>query len=142
MPNWIVYAVATVIALATADIAVKLAANRISNSLGMLIYGSSVFLISSLWVLYQYFTGHEFYAERQGIIAATVVGIAFCSVTIGLYVTFAAGAPVSQASPMIRVGGLIIAALVGLLAFREPFNLQYAIGVVLAVSGVLLIVTR
>jgi len=142
MPSWIPYALMTLFALATADIAVKLASNKISNSLGMLIYGSCVFVISSVWVLYQYFSGHQFYAQRQGIVAAVVVGIAFCTVTIGLYLTFAAGAPISQASPAIRLGGLIIAAAIGLLAFREPFNLQYAVGMVLAITGVALIVTR
>ncbi len=142
MPNWIPFAIMTALALATADIAVKFAANKISNSLGMLIYGSCVFLISSAWVLWQYFTGHEFHSERQGVIAAAVVGVSFCTVTIGLYITFAAGAPVSQASPMIRLAGLIIAATIGVLAFKEPFNLQFAVGMVLSVIGVLLILSR
>ena len=79
MPNWIPYAFVTIFALATADIAVKFAAGKISNSLGMLIYGSCVFLISLSWVIYQYCNGVQFHAERQGVIAAFVVGISFCT---------------------------------------------------------------
>ena len=142
MLNWIPFAIVTVVALATADVAVKLAAGKISNSLGMLIYGSCVFLISLSWVAYQYFSGHEFHAERQGVVAATVVGVAFCTVTIGLYLTFGAGAPVSQASPMIRLGGLMIASMIGILAFQEAFNVRYASGLLLAATGIYLIITR
>ena len=142
MPNWIPYAFVTIFALATADIAVKFAAGKISNSLGMLIYGSCVFLISLSWVIYQYSNGVQFHAERQGVIAAFVVGISFCTVTFGLYFTFEAGARISLSSPMIRVGGLVLASLFGLLAFRETLNLQYSIGVLLALVGVALLITR
>ena len=41
---WIPYALITAFALAAADFFVKLAAGKLSNSLALLIYGSSAFL--------------------------------------------------------------------------------------------------
>jgi len=78
----------------------------------------------------------------SGVPSAIGVGIAFSLVTVGLYATFGAGAPISLASPAIRLGGLLLASLIGLIVLREPFTWRYALGVLLACVGVYLIVTR
>ena len=86
--------------------------------------------------------GVEFFADANGIAAAVGVGAAFSAVTIGLYFTFGAGAPLSLASPLVRIGGLLIASVVGLLLFQEAFTLRYLLGMVMAIGGVFLIITR
>lgn len=140
--NWIFYAFATALTLATADFFVKMAAGKLSNSIAMLIYGSCTFLAGLGWVLWRYLNGTPQYAQTPGVWAAIGVGIAFTFVTLGLYVTFGAGAPISLASPSIRLGGLLIASLAGLILLQEPFNWRYLLGMLLACSGVYLIITR
>jgi len=140
--QWLIYAAGTVLALATADFFVKLAAGKLSNSLGLLIYGGCAFLFGLIWVLYQRFTGIPQFAEPQGILAGVGVGLAFSLVTIGLYTTFGAGAPISLASPFIRLGGLLLASLAGLVLLQEPLSWRYVGGVVLACLGIYLIITR
>ena len=93
-------------------------------------------------MLWQRFQGVPQYAQPLGIIAALAVGVAFTCVTVGLYVTFGAGAPISLASPFIRVGGLLLASLAGIVLLREPLSWRYVIGAALAISGIYLIVTR
>ena len=68
--------------------------------------------------------------------------MSFSVVAAGMYLTFGAGAPVSLASPMVRLGGLVLASLVGLTAFGEPFTLRFALGSLLCGGGMYLIVTR
>ena len=70
------------------------------------------------------------------------VGFAFSGVTLGLYVTFSAGAPISLGSPVIRFGGILLTSIAGLMLFREPITLRYVIGMLLACSGMYLILTR
>ena len=140
--GWIPYALGTALALAVADLFVKLAAGRLSNSVALLLYGSCTFLTGLSWVLWQRACGMPQYAQTSGILAALGVGVAFSLVTLGLYATFGAGAPISVASPFIRLGGLLLASLAGLVLLREPLSWRYAIGLLLACSGVYLIVTR
>jgi drug/metabolite transporter (DMT)-like permease len=61
-------------------------------------------------------------------------------VTIALYGAFKAGAPISVASPLIRLAGLLVASVVGVLFWKEGISLRYVIGMALSVAGIFLIV--
>ena len=69
------------------------------------------------------------------------VKLAFSAVTILLYVTFAR-VNVSIGSPVIRLTGIVLASLLGILILREAVTWRYALGVALAIAGVALIVLR
>lgn len=142
MPTWIFYAAGTAVLLATADVLVKFAAGKLSNSIALLMFGCATFLISATWIIIERSRGTPLVAQPVGILVATAVGVTFTFVTLGLYITFAAGAPISLASPTIRLGGLLLASFVGMLLFQEPFTWRYAAGMVLAISGIYLIITR
>jgi transporter family protein len=140
--GWIKYALVTACALAAADLCVKVAAGRLSNSLAVLIYGSCTFSTGLAWVLWQWARGIPQHAQLSGVFASMGVGFAFSGVTLGLYVTFSAGAPISLGSPVIRFGGILLTSIAGLLLFREPLTLRYVIGMLLVCSGMYLIITR
>lgn len=140
--SWLPYAVVTAITLAAADTLVKLASGKLSNSVAMLLYGICTFLVGLSWVLWQRTHGVPQYAQPVGILAALGVGIVFSFVTLGLYATFGAGAPISLASPAIRLGGLVLVSLVGLTVWREPLTWRYIAGMLLACGGIYLIITR
>jgi drug/metabolite transporter (DMT)-like permease len=124
------------------DFFVKLAAGRLSSSLGVLLYGSCTFLTGVVWVAWQWAHGVPQHAQTSGVFAALGVGVAFSGVTLGLYATFGSGAPISVGAPVIRLGGLVLASLAGLILLQEPLTLRYVIGMILVCSGVYLIVTR
>ncbi|HEX9926203.1 MAG TPA: hypothetical protein VGD99_26335 [Anaerolineae bacterium] len=140
--NWIFYAAMTSMLMATADFFVKMAAGKLSNSMALLLYGSCTFGAGLTWVIWQRLQDVPQFAEPQGVWAALGVGVAFSLVTVGLYLTFGAGAPISLASPFIRICGLLLASTAGLIVLREPLTWRYVIGMVLACSGVYLIITR
>ncbi len=139
---WIVYASLTAFFLAAADCCVKFASARLSNSVGLLIYGACTFATGLGWFLSQRLRGMPVTAGPSGVLWAVGVGICFSAVTVGLYLTFGAGAPVSLASPFIRLAGLIVASVVGLSLLGEPVTLRYGAGMFLALIGLYLIVTR
>ena len=139
--RWLPYALLCSIFLASADFFVKLASNKISSSMGMLIYGATTFTIGLTWVGYMKVTKQPLLITQQGVLYALAVGIAFSAVTLLLYVTFAR-VNVSVGSPTIRVTGILLTSMLGILLLHEPFTWRYLIGLLLTVAGVALIVFR
>jgi len=139
--RWIPYALLCSIFLASADFFVKLASNKISSSMGMLVYGATTFTVGLTWVGYLKVTKQPLLVTQQGLLYSLAVGIAFSIVTLLLYLTFAR-INVSIGSPTIRVMGILIASMFGILLLHEPFTWRYLLGLILTVAGVALIVFR
>ena len=140
--SWILYASIAALSLAVADVCLKLAAGRITSSLGLLLYSTCTFLTGLFWVLWDYSHGNAMRADVVGILSAVGVGVAFSAVTVSLYATFTAGAPVSLASPFIRLSGVVVVSIIGLMFMKEILTIRYVIGMVLTVVGLYLIVSR
>jgi drug/metabolite transporter (DMT)-like permease len=139
--RWIPYALLCSIFLASADFFVKLASDKISSSMGMLVYGATTFTVGLTWVGYLKVTKQPLLITQQGLLYSLAVGIAFSVVTLLLYLTFAR-ISVSIGSPTIRVMGILIASMFGILLLHEPFTWRYLLGLILTVAGVALIVFR
>ena len=140
--SWIFYAAVAAVSLAAADVFVKMAAGKVPNSLGTLIYGTVAFGVGLTWFVIDRARGVVERSSTAGIAYAVGVDVAFSAVAVALYGAFRAGAPLSVTSPLVRLSGLIVASLCGLLIWNEPVTQRYAIGLCLAVAGVYLIVTR
>tara|TARA_B000000460_G_scaffold234815_1_gene195563 strand:- start:399 stop:824 length:426 start_codon:yes stop_codon:yes gene_type:complete len=140
--HWIQYALLTSLALASADFFVKLASGKLSNSLAVLLYGCCTFITGLTWVLLEKAKGIPQFFQMSGFLAAIGVGISFSGVTLGLYTTFGANAPISVAVPAIRLGGVLLVSLAGIILLKEPISLEYVIGVVLVCCGMYLIIKK
>ncbi len=141
LPRWVFLAAICAVFLALADFLVKLASNKISPSLGMMIYGAVTFVFALSWLGYQRLTGQAYSATSAGVVYAVGVGVAFSLVTLLLYLTFAR-VDVSIGSPSIRLTGIILASLLGIVVLGEPITWRYVLGMVLALVGVVLVVLR
>jgi uncharacterized membrane protein len=139
--RWFPYALLCSIFLASADFFVKLASNRIASSMGMLVYGATTFTVGLIWVGYLGITKQPLLITQPGLLYSIAVGLAFSSVTILLYLTYAR-VNVSVGSPTIRVTGILLKSMLGILLLHEPFTWRYLIGLLLTVAGVALVVFR
>ncbi len=140
-PLTILIAIAAMFIIALADFSIKQASGKISPSLGALIYGVVAVTPPLLWVLWTRTQG-PLMVTRDGILWSIVTGLAFGVFTGILFLLFSQGVNLSIGSPVIRMGGIIIAATLGILVFREGINWQYILGFALAVIGIFLVVTR
>jgi drug/metabolite transporter (DMT)-like permease len=140
--SWILYATIAAAALAAADVLVKVAAGKLPNSLATLLYGAVAFGVGLSWYVADRLRGNVEHASTAGIVSALGVGAAFSAVAVALYGAFRAGAPLSVTSPLVRLSGVIVASLFGVLLWNEPLTPRYVAGLGLAVAGVYLIVTR
>ena len=78
----------------------------------------------------------------KGVVFATGVGVMFATVTFCMYAAFRAGAPISLASPVIRLGGLLVASVAGVVLWKEPLTGRYVMGLALVFSGIFLMLKR
>jgi len=140
--SWMSYAAVAAAALAAADVFVKMAAGKLPNSLATLIYGAVALGVGATWFLTDRARGNLERSSAVGIVYAVGVGVAFSAVAVALYGAFRAGAPLSITSPLVRLSGLLVASLCGVLMWNEPVTPRYVLGVCLSVMGVYLIVTR
>lgn len=142
MTNWLLFAGAAMVCLASADFCLKMASARISGPLSALIYGLFAFLVALLWVLLARSGGAIFRFSWTGGLYSVLVGLAFGLVVVFMYQTFAAGAPISLVTPLVRTGGIILASLAGVLFLREGITSRYLLGFFLTLLGLYLLVTK
>ena len=140
--NWMMYAVGAAVALAAADVLVKAAAGRLPSSLGMLLYGSVPFAAGMVWWLIDRKDVVAGAITTKGVVFATGVGVMFATVTFCMYAAFRSGAPISLASPVIRLGGLLVASVAGVVLWKEPLTLRYGMGLTLVFAGIFLMLKR
>jgi drug/metabolite transporter (DMT)-like permease len=140
--SWMVYATVAAVALGAADVFVKLAAGKLPNSLGTLLYGGMAFAVGLAWFVFDRVRGRVEPASTAGIVYALCVGLAFSIVAAALYGAFKAGASLSVTSPVVRLTGLLAASVCGVLIWNEPMTPRYGLGLCLSIAGLYLIVTR
>jgi drug/metabolite transporter (DMT)-like permease len=136
------YVAGAAVALAAADVFVKLAAGRLPDSLGMLLYGAVPFVTGLVWYAVDRGRGVAQPFDAHAVIFALAVGVTFTLVTFALYAAFRHGAPISLVSPSVRLGGLLLASVVGFVLWHEPITPRYAAGLLCSGLGVYLILTR
>jgi len=127
--------------LGFADFSIKETSGKISPALGTLIYAVVAILPPLLWTLWTR-THEPLLITREGAMWAAVTGIAFGVFTGIMFLLFSMGVNLSVGTPVVRMGGIAVAALLGILVFREGWNWQYIIGFALAAVGIFLIATR
>jgi uncharacterized membrane protein len=132
---------AAMITLGFADFATKQTSGRISPALGTLIYAASAIVPALIWTAWSR-ADAPLLVTRLGVMWAVFTGIAFGIFAGLLFYLFSKGVNLSVGTPIIRLGGIAFAALLGIVVLREEFSKQSLAGFILAVFGILLIATR
>ncbi len=127
--------------IALADLSTKQSAGKISPSLGTLIYAVTTIAIPLVWTVWTRANG-GLQITRDGVLWSIAVGICFSIFTGLMFLLFSQGVNLSIGSPIVRMGGIVLAATLGIVVFRERLNLQYVIGFVLAAVGIFLVAIR
>jgi len=135
------YFIAAMVTLGFADFATKQTSGRISPALGMLIYATTATILALIWTIWS--RAHApLQITRIGGIWSVWTGLAFGVFAGILFFLFSRGVNLSVGTPVIRLGGIAFAAMLGILVLRESFSLQSLAGLVLATLGILLIAMR
>ena len=129
------------VTLGFADFATKQTSGRISPALGTLLYAAAATLPALIWTIWTRAQA-PLLVTRQGITWSVITGLAFGVFAGILFFLFSHGVNLSVGTPVIRLGGIAFAAMLGIMVLREPFNFQSLAGFVIAAFGILLIALR
>ena len=140
--TWIIFPIGAALSLAAADFFLKLSSSRISSNLLALIYSLSTLILPAILLAAARARGDEITATREGLVYGVLMGIAFSTVIVFLNLTFVSGVNLSVGTPVIRMAGITLASLLGILVFGEGISWRYVLGFALAVLGLYFIVTK
>jgi transporter family protein len=137
----VLFFIASMITLGFADFATKQTSGRISPALGTLIYAASAMIPALVWTLWMR-ADAPLLVTRTGVMWSVLTGLAFGVFAGLLFFLFSKGVNLSVGTPVIRLGGIAFAAMLGIVVLREELGPRSLVGFVLAVLGILLIATR
>lgn len=133
---WLLYAIGAIAAVATSDLFRKLGSNLKDPFTSNLIFQiGSVSTAVLLWLAFS----RKFENDSPSLSYALVGGVLISMFTTLTFKALEAGPGVSTVIPVIRVGGVVLVAILGVLLFGDKPTWNLALGIILATAGVYLI---
>jgi bacterial/archaeal transporter family protein len=139
MAPWFWYAVLAAILYGAHQIFTRMASHHIGDAIGGFVVEGTAALSILLYLAVLYFSGH--YHQKfssQGFWYSALTGICVAAGTIAFFLLFQRGGPLSSV-PAILAAGAGIMAIAGIAFFHEPASWQRLLGIVLAITGLLLL---
>ena len=134
--NWILYALGAIAAVTVSDLFRKLGSSLQDPFFSNLVFqGASVIMAILLWLVFS----RRFEYNNKGVLYAFIGGLLISVFTAFLFKALEIGPGVSTVMPVVRVGGVLLVAILGVLLFGEKLTWSIGIGIFLAASGVYLI---
>ena len=139
MQAWFWYAAGAAVLYGAHQIFTKLAADKISDGLGGFVVEATAALTILFYLVWLRFGGTwNQTSSAPGIFWSVLTGACVGVGTILFFVLFQKGGPLS-AVPMILAGGAALMAIAGIVFFKEPAHGPRLLGIVLSISGLLLL---
>jgi uncharacterized membrane protein len=136
------YALGCALSLASADFFLKVSVGRIDRSAGTLVYAATATLVAIGWVVSTRLRGIPLGVTPSGVLTSALVGVSFMLVVAFLSGLFAAGANLSVAVPVVRLTGIVLASVLGIVVLGEPLTWRLGLGAVLTLTGLSFIISR
>lgn len=133
---WIVYALGAIASVAISDLFRKLSSNLNDAFFSNLLFQAGGFFMGI--ILYLLFS-RKVEPNPKGVMFALIGGLLISIFTSLTFKALAAGPGISTVIPVIRVGGVLLVAILGVLLFRDRLTWQLILGIILACSGIYLI---
>lgn len=134
--SWIFYALGAMSVVAASDLFRKLGSNLKDPFLSNLIFQlGSVSMALAMWMLFS----RKFENNTEGVIYALIGGILVSVFTALTFKALEIGPGVSMVMPAIRIGGVLLVAILGILIFKDRITWNLALGICVSLVGVYLI---
>src|SRR5579864_3804429 len=136
--NWIWFALAAITAGAVSDLFRKLGSNLKDPFFSNLVFQTASFTMAIvLFLLFSRQTENN----SKGVLYAVIGGLLISLFTSFTFKALSSGPGVSTVIPVIRVGAVLLVAILGVLLFKDKLTWQLVTGIILASIGVYLIFT-
>jgi transporter family protein len=139
MATWFWYAIGAAALYGLHQVFTKLAAPKIGDGLGGFVVEGSAALTIALYLVWLWFAGSwDQKATGLGVFYSVLTGLCVGVGTILFFLLFQKGGPLS-AVPMVLAGGAALMAVIGIVFFKEPMSLPRLFGIVLSITGLVLL---
>jgi uncharacterized membrane protein len=140
MPVWLIGSILLTIIFGFFNIFNKIAAGKVSDSLGALLVESTAVLCILLFFIYLNLSGKKSVeTTSQGIIFSILAGICVGIGSVLYFFIFRSKGELSIAGPIVWGGTLLVMAIAGILLLKEPFSIQKLLGIALSLIGLFLL---
>ena len=132
---WMLYALGATLAISVSDLFRKLASSQSDPFLNNLVFQiGSIGMAIALWLLFS----RKVELDSTNIVYDLAGGFLIAIFTALLFKSLALGPGVSVVIPFVRVGGLVLVVLLGVVFLKEKFTGTMVLGMALALAGVYL----
>lgn len=141
--TWIFFALLTIIFYAGFDFFLKLSSGRISEGWGGFVinFASAIVLLLYIFILRNK-ENTIFSTKPYGLLFSIIAGLFIGLATITFIRMYASGVNLSIGSPIVRIGTVLVASLLGMILLKEPFSIRYLVGFMLALTGLYLLISK
>jgi len=140
MQAWLIGSILLAIIFGFFNLFNKIAAGKISDSLGALLVESTAVLCILLFFIYLSLTGKKSVeATSQGMIFSILAGVCVGTGSVLYFFIFRSKGELSIAGPIVWGGSLLVMAIAGILLLKEPFSFQKILGIALSLIGLFLL---
>ena len=137
--NWPIIAVISALLYAGSNAITKTFQPKLTTGVGMVVFSAGVFLTSLLVAMFMKPTGTVPKFSWPPVYLALASGFVWAFAQLALLITFAKGAPISIAVPII-VGGIAVGGvLTGIAFFGETLSLVRIVGIVVVLIGTVML---
>ena len=139
MVTWFWYAIFAALLYGLHQVFTKLASDHIGDGLGGFVVEATAALTIAFYLIYLRFVSKWDQASTgRGVFFSVLTGLCVGAGTVMFFLLFQKGGPLS-AVPMVLAGGAALMAFVGILFFKEPPTLFRVLGIILSLTGLVLL---
>ncbi len=140
---WIIYALFTIVFYVAFDFFLKKTAGKINDYLAIVIINVLALVPPFLVYLWLKWGGKQIFSTQEGYIYSILAGVSIGLASLTFIKVFSVGgAGLSLGSPVVRVGMVIGAFLLGVLVLKESVTTKQILGLILSVIGVYLLMFK
>lgn len=141
--TWLNFALLTVVFYSLFDLFLKLASDKMNSYFNAFVVNLVATLVLLVFVVYAYFSGEKLFTVKPGgWLFSILAGLAIGGASIFFVKMFATGTNLSVGVPVVRIGMVVIGSILGIILLKEGFNAKYILGVLLALVGLFLVITK
>ncbi len=141
--SWLTFALLTIFFYSLFDFLVKLSSSRIHGGLSAFIMNIVSAVVVLIYLIFLAFKGEKVIDIKQnGLLFSTLAGVAIGLASIFFIRMFATGTNLSIGVPLVRIGIVLLASVLGVFLLKETVSLKYFLGFILALMGLYLLITK
>ncbi len=137
--NWIPYAILAASTFGFYNFFVKLSADKLNPIAANIFIAGTSCLIAIISAIYLKLNGQDLLITKESVKFPIIAGLFAGVAEIAYLMMYSKNTPITIGNPLVVGGTTIIAILLGFIILKEPVSLSKGIGIVLTLTGLVIL---